>query len=70
LSDQAVAIKFLAGTGILSIDPEKAALIHGRTGQHPGNNVPCTMCGGACVYIMLPKQRKYEKEEKKLQQAE
>jgi len=35
-----------------------------------GNNVPCTMCGGACVYIMLPKQRKYEKEEKKLQQAE
>ena len=54
----------------LSIDPEKAALIHGRTGQHPGNNVPCTMCGGACVYIMLPKQRKYEKEEKKLQQAE
>ena len=39
-------------------------------GQHPGNNVPCTMCGGACVYIMLPKQRKYEKEEKKLQQTE
>jgi len=28
------------------------------------------MCGFACVYIMLPKQRKYEKEEKKLQQAE
>lgn len=43
----------------LSIDPEKAARIHSRTGQHPGNNVPCTMCGGACVYIMLPSQRTY-----------
>ena len=43
----------------LSIDPEEAARIHSRTGQHPGNNVPCTMCGGACVYIMLPQQRKY-----------
>ena len=43
----------------LSIDPEKAASIHARTGQHPGNNVPCTMCGGACVYIMLPGQRAY-----------
>ena len=43
----------------LSIDPEKAALIHSRTGQHPGNSVPCTMCGGACVYIMLPGQRAY-----------
>ena len=42
----------------LSIDPEAAARIHARTGQHPGNNVPCTMCGGACVYIMLPQQRK------------
>ena len=52
----------------LSIDPEKAAKIHTRTGQHPGNNVPCTMCGGACVYIMLPKQRKYETEDKDLQQ--
>ena len=41
----------------LSIDPEEAARIHSRTGQHPGNNVPCTMCGGACVYIMLPGQR-------------
>ena len=41
----------------LSIDPEEAARIHARTGQHPGNNVPCTMCGGACVYIMLPQQR-------------
>jgi len=45
----------------LSIDPEEAAKIHSRTGQHPGNNVPCTMCGGACVYIMLPQQRGYEK---------
>ena len=52
----------------LSIDPEEAAKIHSRTGQHPGNSVPCTMCGGACVYIMLPQQRKYEKD--KLQQTE
>ncbi|MDA7960793.1 MAG: phosphomethylpyrimidine synthase ThiC [Nitrosopumilus sp.] len=43
----------------LSIDPEKAARIHARTGQHPGNNVPCTMCGGACVYMMLPQQKEY-----------
>ncbi len=41
----------------LSIDPEEAARIHGRTGQLKGNTVPCTMCGGACVYIMLPQQR-------------
>jgi len=26
------------------------------------------MCGGACVYVMLPQQRKYEKENEKLQQ--
>jgi len=52
----------------LSIDPEQAAKIHGRTGQHPGNNVPCTMCGGACVYLMLPQQRKYEKDPEKLEQ--
>jgi phosphomethylpyrimidine synthase len=51
----------------LSIDPELAAKIHGRTGQHPGNNVPCTMCGGACVYLMLPQQRKYEKDSEKLE---
>ena len=54
----------------LSIDPEEAAKIHGRTGQHPGNNVPCTMCGSACVYIMLPQQRKYQKETENLQQTE
>tara|TARA_B110000014_G_scaffold250424_1_gene226682 strand:- start:5466 stop:6779 length:1314 start_codon:yes stop_codon:yes gene_type:complete len=48
----------------LSIDPEKAAKIHGRVGQHTGNNVPCTMCGGACVYLMLPQQRKYDKNSK------
>lgn len=53
----------------LSIDPEEAAKIHSRTGQHSGNNVPCTMCGGACVYLMLPQQRKYEKNEN-LQQIE
>lgn len=47
----------------LSIDPEKAARIHSRTGQHPGNNVPCTMCGGACVYVMLPGQRSYAAEQ-------
>jgi phosphomethylpyrimidine synthase len=41
----------------LSIDPEEAAKIHGRVGQINGNTVPCTMCGGACVYIMLPEQR-------------
>jgi len=46
----------------LSIDPENAARIHSRTGQREGNNVPCTMCGGACVYLMLPQQRKYSKE--------
>ncbi|MDA0756863.1 MAG: phosphomethylpyrimidine synthase ThiC [Crenarchaeota archaeon] len=53
----------------LSIDPEQAAKIHGRTGQHPGNNVPCTMCGGACVYLMLPQQRKYKKDPEKLEQS-
>lgn len=42
----------------LSINPEEAARIHYREGQHDGNNVPCTMCGNACVYIMLPQQRK------------
>lgn len=43
----------------LSIDPEHAAKIHHRRqGQLDGNNVPCTMCGGACVYIMLPQQRR------------
>lgn len=41
----------------LAINPEEAARIHYREGQHDGNNVPCTMCGAACVYIMLPQQR-------------
>lgn len=54
----------------LSIDPEAAAKIHNRTGQRAGNNVPCTMCGGACVYVMLPQQRKYVKENESLQQVE
>ena len=43
----------------LSIDPERAAEIHNREGQHEGDNVPCTMCGSACVYIVLPQQRHY-----------
>jgi len=34
----------------LSIDPEEAAKIHSRTGQHPGNNVPCTMCVAGHVF--------------------
>jgi len=54
----------------LSIDPEEAVKIHNRSGQHTGNNVPCTMCGGACVYLMLPQQRKYQKETETLQQVE
>lgn len=46
----------------LSINPEEAARIHyRREGQHEGNNVPCTMCGSACVYIMLPQQRQQKK---------
>ena len=54
----------------LSIDPEEAARIHGRTGQLNGNTVPCTMCGGACVYIMLPQQRNNTPEEvEKLRQT-
>ena len=47
----------------LAIDPERASMIHNREGQLSGNNVPCTMCGSACVYIMLPEQRKYEPED-------
>jgi phosphomethylpyrimidine synthase len=43
----------------LAINPEEAERIHTRReGQLGGNNVPCTMCGAACVYIMLPQQRK------------
>jgi phosphomethylpyrimidine synthase len=43
----------------LAINPEEAERIHTRReGQVEGNNVPCTMCGAACVYIMLPQQRK------------
>ena len=45
----------------LSINPEEAERIHTRReGQIQGNNAPCTMCGSACVYIMLPQQRKYD----------
>ena len=53
----------------LSIDPEEASRIHARTGQLKGNTVPCTMCGGACVYIMLPQQRFAKTEVEKLQQT-
>ncbi|MDE1843248.1 MAG: phosphomethylpyrimidine synthase ThiC [Thaumarchaeota archaeon] len=53
----------------LSIDPEEASRIHARTGQLKGNTVPCTMCGGACVYIMLPQQRSTKTEVENLQQA-
>ena len=42
----------------LAINPERAERIHRRNGQFEGNNVPCTMCGAACVYIMLPQQRR------------
>ena len=51
----------------LAIDPERASMIHNREGQLSGNNVPCTMCGSACVYIMLPEQRKYEPEDEELE---
>jgi phosphomethylpyrimidine synthase len=44
----------------LAINPEEALRIHNREGQHEGNSVPCTMCGSACVYIVLPQQRKYQ----------
>jgi phosphomethylpyrimidine synthase len=47
----------------LSIDPEEAERIHTRRqGQMEGNNVPCTMCGSACVYIMLPQQRQHQQQ--------
>ena len=54
----------------LSINPEEAERIHNRQGQHEGNNVPCTMCGGACVYIMLPQQRKYEDKDEMVNEIE
>jgi phosphomethylpyrimidine synthase len=54
----------------LSINPEEAERIHTREGQHPGNNVPCTMCGSACVYIMLPQQRVKKKGEDDLHQQQ
>jgi phosphomethylpyrimidine synthase len=53
----------------LSIDPEEASRIHARSGQLKGNTVPCTMCGGACVYIILPQQRFTTTEVEKLQQT-
>jgi phosphomethylpyrimidine synthase len=52
----------------LAINPEEAERIHTRReGQIQGNNAPCTMCGSACVYIMLPQQRKYSIKEENLQ---
>jgi len=50
----------------LSINPEEAERIHTRRqGQVEGNNVPCTMCGSACVYIMLPQQRQHQQQQRK-----
>ena len=69
VKDGLIAYRIAAHAGDLVKLRDKAAKIHGRTGQHPGNNVPCTMCGGACVYLMLPQQRKYEKNTE-LQQTE
>ena len=47
----------------LAINPEEAQRIRSRIqGQINANNAPCTMCGGACVYIMLPQQRMYKKD--------
>jgi phosphomethylpyrimidine synthase len=46
----------------LAINPEEAERIRNRRqGQINANSAPCTMCGGACVYIMLPQQRMYKK---------
>src|SRR5215213_9277574 len=47
----------------LAINPEEAERIRNkRQGQIHSNTAPCTMCGGACVYIMLPQQRMYKKD--------
>lgn len=47
----------------LAINPEEAERIRSRRqGQINANGAPCTMCGGACVYIMLPQQRMYKKD--------
>src|SRR5919202_1299269 len=55
----------------LSINPEEASRIHFRSeGQHEGNNVPCTMCGSACVYITLPQQRQQQKRENDIELEE
>ncbi|MGA8105693.1 MAG: phosphomethylpyrimidine synthase ThiC [Nitrososphaeraceae archaeon] len=46
----------------LAINPEEAERIRNRRqGQIHSNSTPCTMCGGACVYIMLPQQRMYRR---------
>lgn len=47
----------------LAINPEEAERIRNRRqGQIHSNSTPCTMCGGACVYIMLPQQRMYRRD--------
>ena len=47
----------------LAINPEEAERIRNRRqGQIHSNSPPCTMCGGACVYIMLPQQRMYRRD--------
>ena len=46
----------------LSIASENTGIVYYRhNAQYQGNNVPCTMCGSAFVYIMLIQQRKYDK---------
>ncbi|MDN5847751.1 MAG: hypothetical protein L0H53_15915 [Candidatus Nitrosocosmicus sp.] len=44
-------IDYDSSNSTFNLQKEKATDIHYRnTGQHRGNNFPCTMCGGACVY--------------------
>ena len=46
----------------LSIDPEKAKDIHYRnTGQHAGNNVPCTMLWKSMPLLDVTTTMKYTK---------
>jgi phosphomethylpyrimidine synthase len=43
----------------LAINPEEAERIHSRRDrQITGNDMPCTMCGASCVYLMQPQQKK------------
>lgn len=54
----------------LSINPEEGERIHKREGQFEGNNVPCTICGAACVYIMLPQQRRRDDDREKIMKTQ